>query len=551
MGYYEDNAKEYIAKTKDADLSEEREELLNFMPPKGKILDVGFCSGRDSLAFKKLGYDVLSIDNCIDFYNYGVSLGLNAELLSIQDISYVDEFDGIWASASLLHCKYEELSDVLNKIYKAMKEDAAFYCSFKYGDFEGIRDERYYTDMTLDRMNELLKDTSLIMNKCWIKEDLMQREGKWINFILTKKDNRSISSKLTETLIKNRPMISRTEEEYKEHILSLGENDKISMPLFASEIETDTYQGIKVLKWNRNDEDPDQTIIFYVHGGEFVFNPMLSHFDSLREIARKTDSYVIMPIYHKLPNYTYKDNYQILLSLYEYVISLHPTSKIILMGDSAGGGIAFSLAQMLRDQGIRQPDQIILISPWVDLEINEGKIDEVHQEDDPLLETWKLQILGKMWAGDKDIKDPVISPIYGDLDSLGHITLFVGTREIFYPDIIRLHNALASKSIAHDLFIGEGQNHVYVLYPIKEGKEARETIANIIGIKEQEEPLEKIDKVLKEDNFSKRLENFTKETLVLISKLMGKDKDKVEEITANPELSEEEIVKELEKLEEE
>ena len=116
MGYYEDNAKEYIAKTKDADLSEEREELLNFMPPKGKILDVGFCSGRDSLAFKKLGYDVLSIDNCIDFYNYGVSLGLNAELLSIQDISYVDEFDGIWASASLLHCKYSELTDVLNKI---------------------------------------------------------------------------------------------------------------------------------------------------------------------------------------------------------------------------------------------------------------------------------------------------------------------------------------------------------------------------------------------------------------------------------------------------
>ena len=291
-------------------------------------------------------------------------------------------------------------------------------------------------------------------------------------------EERSLGSKITEALIRNRPMIERTEEEYREKIMSLGENDKVTPPIFIAFIDIEDYKGMKVYKWNRNNE-PDQNIIFYVHGGEFVYNPMSSHFDSLNEIAKKTNSLVILPIYHKLPNYTYKDNYPVLLSLYKEVLTAHPNSKIILMGDSAGGGMALVLAQLFRDEGIRQPNEIILISPWVDLNTDQPALD-MYVETDPLLVPWKLQMLGKMWAGDRDPSDPMVSPIFGDFDGLAHITIFVGTREIFFPDISKLDQILTDKGIFHDLIVGQDQNHVYVLYPIQEGKDARAKIINMI-----------------------------------------------------------------------
>lgn len=184
MDYYQKNALEYINKTKDADLSEERNKFLQYMSLKGKILDIGFGSGRDSLAFKQLGYDVISIDSCKEFCDYGKSIGLNAININVKDIDFNNEFDGVWACASLLHVKSNELVEVFNRISIAMNVNATFYCSFKFGDFEGTRDDRYYIDMTLDKMQLLIKDTNLTLKEYWIKDDSLNRDNKWISFIL-------------------------------------------------------------------------------------------------------------------------------------------------------------------------------------------------------------------------------------------------------------------------------------------------------------------------------------------------------------------------------
>ena len=186
MDYYQKNSSEYINKTKDADLSKERDELLKMLPKKGKILDIGFGSGRDSLAFKELGYDVISIDSCNEFCDYGKLIGLNVININVKDISFNNEFDGIWACASLLHVKSNELVEVFNKIALAMTENASFYCSFKYSEFEGVRDDRYYTDMTLEKMNSLLANTNLGIVNNWVKDDSLNRDNKWISFILKK-----------------------------------------------------------------------------------------------------------------------------------------------------------------------------------------------------------------------------------------------------------------------------------------------------------------------------------------------------------------------------
>ncbi|MCR5461614.1 MAG: class I SAM-dependent methyltransferase [bacterium] len=186
MNYYEENAKEYIDRTINADLSSERDELIKLLPNNAKILDIGFGSGRDSLAFIKEGFAVLSIDNCKEFCKHGEELGLNVKNISIENIDYDNEFDGIWACASLLHIKSNELLSVFKKIHKAMKYKGIFYCSFKHGEFEGIRENRYYTDMTLKKMEEILSKTELYLIKHWIREDFEGRDLKWICFIIGK-----------------------------------------------------------------------------------------------------------------------------------------------------------------------------------------------------------------------------------------------------------------------------------------------------------------------------------------------------------------------------
>lgn len=154
------------------------------------------------------------------------------------------------------------------------------------------------------------------------------------------------------------------------------------------------------------------------------------------------------------------------------------------MGDSAGGGFALGLAYKLRDDGVTQPKDIILVSPWLDLNINNTDISE-YDDSDPLLSSWELSKIGEIWAnGEENMNNPYVSPIFGDMQGLGRITMFTGTREIFYPDIMKFDKLLTDANIEHITIIVKGQNHVYAVMPtavIPEGKEARKIINNIIN----------------------------------------------------------------------
>ena len=120
------------------------DKFLKYLPKKGKILDIGFGSGRDMMYFKTLGYQVEGIDTSIEFVNYMKNLDFDVKLESVEDIEYVNKYDIIWACASLLHIKREKLDEVLKKCILALKENGIVYCSFKYGDKEEIKDGRYF-----------------------------------------------------------------------------------------------------------------------------------------------------------------------------------------------------------------------------------------------------------------------------------------------------------------------------------------------------------------------------------------------------------------------
>ena len=151
---------------------------------------------------------------------------------------------------------------------------------------------------------------------------------------------------------------------------------------------------------------------------------------------------------------------------------------IIIMGDSAGGGLSAAFCEYLAVNDSPQPKNLILISPWVDVTMS-GDYDGV--EFDPMLGIDGLREMGKSWAGELNPKDYKISPLFGEVRKLPKTTLFVGTHEILYPDIVKFHEKLKDNGVDAELIVKKEMTHVYAIYPVMpEAKEAFNHIVEII-----------------------------------------------------------------------
>ena len=184
--YYNENAKEFFEGTAYVDMSENYIDFLLFIPDGGKILDAGCGSGRDSLMFMKQDYEVVAIDGSIEMCRLASEfIGQEVKHMLFEEIDFENEFDGVWASASLLHVPSEKLEDILVKLKKALKDKGILYASFKYGTFEGERNGRYFHNLTEDKAEVIFTKVGFHIEKMWITGDV--REGredeKWLNIL--------------------------------------------------------------------------------------------------------------------------------------------------------------------------------------------------------------------------------------------------------------------------------------------------------------------------------------------------------------------------------
>lgn len=185
--YYQENAKEYIGKTMNADVSDLYSKFEKYLPPGSKILDLGFGSGRDSLYFLSKGYEVYSLDPCQAFIEHGKEIGLPHVLQSrAEDLDLNDTFDAIWANASMLHVVSNMLKGVFLRCARSLKDGGIMYCSFKYGDFEGERGGRYYVDLTEETIANCIRDAFEI-KEMFVSKDSLGRGESWLNAILKKR----------------------------------------------------------------------------------------------------------------------------------------------------------------------------------------------------------------------------------------------------------------------------------------------------------------------------------------------------------------------------
>lgn len=192
LEWYNRNAIYFSEDTANLEFSENQNVFVSYLNKGAKILDFGCGAGRDSKMFMKNGFDIDAVDgSSVLCENASYYIGIPVKEMLFQELNVDCVYDGIWACASLLHLNYEELKDVFPKIHKALKDDGVFYASFKYGEFEGIRNGRYFTDMSEKKFEIFLKEVNLFfIEKMWITNDVRKgRENeRWLNIIMKKRE---------------------------------------------------------------------------------------------------------------------------------------------------------------------------------------------------------------------------------------------------------------------------------------------------------------------------------------------------------------------------
>lgn len=190
VSFYDKNATEFAHGTINVDFSKVQDKFLALLPPKGRILDFGCGSGRDTKYFLKKGFCVDATDGSTELCKLASEFtGIAVKHMLFSELNADNYYDGIWACSSILHLSKDELKDVIGKMIRATKVNGYIYTSFKYGSFEGYRNERYFTDFTEASFETFIKDiTEIKIIEYWISEDVRpsRSEDKWLNLILRK-----------------------------------------------------------------------------------------------------------------------------------------------------------------------------------------------------------------------------------------------------------------------------------------------------------------------------------------------------------------------------
>lgn len=191
LKYYNENAQSFASGTVSVKFTKVQDKFLEKLNPDAYILDFGCGAGRDTKYFLSRGYQVDAVDGSEQLCRIASEYtGIKVRQMLFQELDEKEKYDGIWACASILHLPKKQLREVLKNMYAALKSKGWIYISFKYGEFEGERNGRYFTDFTTDTFKDFIHDMhGLKIEEQWITGDVRPGRGeeKWLNLLLQKK----------------------------------------------------------------------------------------------------------------------------------------------------------------------------------------------------------------------------------------------------------------------------------------------------------------------------------------------------------------------------
>lgn len=190
IDYYNKHAAQYYDNTVELNMEEILERFIELLPEDAEVLDLGCGSGRDSLYMLENGFDVTAIDGSEELCELAsIHIGQDVLFMNFEEIEFVDVFDGVWACASLVHIEKNKIKQILDKIFRSLHEEGILYFSVLEGEFEGVRNGRYFSDYRTKELRELLEDYERIEIIDIFKTDDIRKdrkEKKWINVLVKK-----------------------------------------------------------------------------------------------------------------------------------------------------------------------------------------------------------------------------------------------------------------------------------------------------------------------------------------------------------------------------
>lgn len=190
LDYYNQNAVDFCESTVGVEFANMQDRFAQLLPKGSTILDLGCGSGRDSKYFLEQGFYVEATDGSKELCKRASAYaGIAVRCELFLELDEQEKYDGIWACSSILHLPLKDLEPMLCKMRDALKEHGVIYTSFKYGDFEGMRNGRYFTNLTEESFGKLLdKVAHLELKESWITGDVRPGRGdeRWLNVILQK-----------------------------------------------------------------------------------------------------------------------------------------------------------------------------------------------------------------------------------------------------------------------------------------------------------------------------------------------------------------------------
>ena len=190
LEYYAANAEAFASSTVDVAFSSVQKCFEGLLQPGARVLDFGCGSGRDAKHFLEAGFAVDAVDGSPELCRIASELtGLPVRCMRFEELSAQSIYDCIWACSSILHVPSRQLLALLAKMAAALKPGGVVYTSFKLGEFEGVRNGRYFSDFTPESFARLLdKVPALREEEHWISGDARpgREDEKWLNLILRK-----------------------------------------------------------------------------------------------------------------------------------------------------------------------------------------------------------------------------------------------------------------------------------------------------------------------------------------------------------------------------
>lgn len=231
---------------------------------------------------------------------------------------------------------------------------------------------------------------------------------------------------------------------------------------------------------NHPNAESSQKTILYLHGGAYISGIIKFHWLFAQTLSKNIGCRVVMPDYPIAPEQNYRDCISFSIDVYKELIEKYDSSRIYVIGDSSGGGLALALTQKLFAERLVLPQKLILLSPWLDVSMSNPEIVPLHKKE-LMLYPKKLKKAGEYYADGTDVKNPLVSPINSDVRMYPEQHLFIGTHDILLADSRKYVDKAKESGINISLYEYEKMMHCWMFFPIPEAKQVVQLIQKIIG----------------------------------------------------------------------